>query len=261
MSGMSHYDTDGDKKVSRDELVGEGDRTNLLHEAMFDVLDVDKSGQLTLEGSNPELTGSTYNAAMFDVYFQHDTDGNGLSASEIAEISTKYGKNAGTELITAADYNGDGLVTRGELICRTAGLSARNKVITGDQIRAANFLQKDVDIAMQQLDADKNGEITYDEAKNAKTIQPGSDKPEPDNPTSDKSESDKSTTNKTDEKASDSSSSTGKNVTIIVIAVLGALLVIGLIALIIYKMKRKTNNASANKSLNDQPTSMKNIDY
>ena len=94
MSGMSHYDQDGDKKVSRDEFVGEGDRTNLLHGAMFDVLDGDKSGQLTLEGSNPELTGSTYNSAMFDVYFQHDTDGNGLSASEIAEISTKYGKNA-----------------------------------------------------------------------------------------------------------------------------------------------------------------------
>ena len=248
---MSHYDQDGDKKVSRDEFVGEGDRTNLLHGAMFDVLDGDKSGQLTLEGSNPELTGSTYNSAMFDVYFQHDTDGNGLSASEIAEISTKYGKNAGTELITAADYNGDGLVTRGELICRTAGLSARNSVITDARIRAANFLQKDIDIAMQQLDTDKNGQITYEEAKNAKTTQPEPDNPKSDNPK----------TNKTDEKASDSSASTGKNVTIIVIAGLGALLIIGLIALIIYKMKRKTNNASANKSLNNQPTSMKNINY
>ena len=258
---MSHYDTDGDKKVSRDELVGEGDRTNLLHGAMFDILDSDKDGKLTLTGDNPELTGSTYNAAMFDVYFQHDTDGNGLSASEIAEISTKYEKNAGTKIMTGADYNGDGLITRGELICKMAGLSERNSVITDTRIKAAHYLQKDVDIAMQQLDTDKNGQITYEEAKNAKTTQPEPDKPEPDNPTSDKSESNKSTTNKTDEKASDSSSSTGKNVTIIVIAVLGALLVIGLIALIIYKMKRKTNNASANKSLNDQPASMKNINY
>lgn len=244
---MSYLDTDKDGLVSRYELVHEGGRTNLLHEPMFDILDRDKNGQLTLTGSNPELTGSTYNSAMFDVYFQHDTDGNGLSASEIAEINTKYGENAGIIPMTqGADYNGDGLVTRGELICKWAGLSDKKNVLTGNQIKAKNLLQKDVDIAMQQLDADKNGEITYDEAKNAPTIQ-SEDKPEPDKP---------------DEKPSNSSAQTGKTIAIIVVAIVGALLVIVLIALIIYKLKRKqTNNALADKSLNNKVASMERMDY